>query len=94
MNTTRITVRNYFKGHSILHPRSDTDAPVEWHVDSYCVGGEDGVLAVFEHPDLPEGCIGFAQGDDGHWWFSGCIHRHWMPEYLNAIAAILYKAPS
>jgi len=84
MEKTRIKIYNYHSGHSIMHPIRPNEKPKVYDVEAYCVGGEEGVFATFEHPSFPPNCIGYAQGDDGHWWFAGLINRHWLPGIVEA----------
>ncbi len=87
MDKQRITVYNYFDGHSVLH-RKKNEMPDAYEVDAYCVGGENGVFATFNHPSFPPNCIGYAQGDDGHWWLVGVKHKDWLPEMTEAFTRI------
>ena len=53
-------------------------------VEAWCVGGKDGIFAIFTHPDNPV-ITCYAQGDDGFWWFAGRHHQAWDAEILDAI---------
>lgn len=97
MKKQHIQVYDYTLGHSIMHPRSrfgkmgdfDWDEYNVLDVEAYCVGGVDGVQAIFEHESFPPGCVGIASGDDGNWWLVGVIHKHWLPGWIDALQAIL-----
>ena len=83
-----ITVYDYFNGGSILHPIPDGQKPKAYKVKAWCVGGDEGIFAVFKHKDFPN-CTCYAQGDDGHWWFVGRHHEHWTPEIIEAFQAYM-----
>jgi hypothetical protein len=77
VDKTRIKVYCY-------NPHDGTMWPDVLEVDAYCVGGSDGVFAVFQHPEIPERfCI--AKGDDGHWQLSEQFHHNWLPKLIEAL---------
>lgn len=82
VETLTIKVHYYHSGGSIMHPH-DREPDVH-EVDAFVVGGEDGVFAAYWSPEH-EGQIDYAQGDDGHWWFAGRYHPHWIPEMAEAL---------
>jgi len=51
----------------------ETEDPVGFEVDAWCVGGEEGILAYFYYEN--RFCI--AHGDDGHWWLMYTCHKDW-----------------
>jgi hypothetical protein len=59
-------------------------------VNAWCVGGEDGVFALF--PD-PENANLFceAHGDDGHWWIVGRYSYPWAKQIIEAYQEISKK---
>ena len=72
-----ITVYNY---------RNDHGAPFKMTVTAQCVGGDEGVFAVFtmpKHPDL----IGMAWGDDGHWQLADVINKYRIDGIIEAFKA-------
>lgn len=77
MNKTTITVYDYTTADAV---RSAT-------VDAYCVGGIDGVYAVYPHPTDPN-CVALAVGDDGHWWFVQSFHKAWFASLAEAFQNI------
>ena len=88
MEKQTIIVHNYFSGGSILHRvRYDEDI-TSYEVEAYCVGGEDGVFAIYQSPTYPD-CFEYAQGDDGHWWFAGVMSKSWYPQIVEAMNSIL-----
>ena len=68
---------------------NDADAVKKYEVEANCVGGDEGVFATFEHESLPDGCIGYATGDDGHWVMQGEIDKNWVPGMIAAFKAII-----
>ena len=88
MEKQTIIVHNYFSGGSILH-RVRYDEDIEsYEVEAYCVGGEEGVFAIYQSPK-GEDWYEYAQGDDGHWWFAGVMSKSWYPQIVEAITAII-----
>lgn len=61
----KITVFNYHSGGSIMLPKREDELPDTYEVEAWCVGGEEGIFAVFPHP-TQENSVMYAQGDDGH----------------------------
>jgi hypothetical protein len=58
--------------------------PREMIVNASCVGGEDGIMAFFPHPDN-EDLMGIAHGDDGNWWYISSCSNDWVPQIINAL---------
>lgn len=88
----RCKIKVYDYG-SILHPIPRNQMPVCYEVEANCVGGEEGVFAVFEHPSFPEGCVGLAGGDDGHWWLTDKIHKSHIKGIIAAYQGIEVEEP-
>jgi hypothetical protein len=61
--------------------------PYEMKVDAFCVGGKEGVFAVFPTP-ISSKWVGFANGDDGHWKLSGIFSKEWLKDIVTALNAI------
>ena len=81
----KITVYDYFSGGSILHPLDKGEKSKHYFIIAWCVGGKDGIFAVFKDPRYPSQDItAYAQGDDGHWWFAGRHDRSWTAEIAEA----------
>lgn len=59
----------------------------EMKVKAVCVGGEEGVFAVFRMPNNDQ-IIGFASGDDGHRWLTETHHVDWIGRIAEAIKEI------
>ena len=86
IETKRIVVYDY---HDAMHGRppwrpNPTDPPTRYEVDAWCVQGETGFRAFFYIGD--KFCE--ARGDDGSWWLSGTMHKHWVKEFKAVVAAI------
>lgn len=92
MRKCKIVVWDYFSGGSVLHPLSENEKPKAYKVNAWCVGGKDGVFAVFKHKDFPS-CTCIAEGDDGHWWLVDSHNKHWTPEIVKALQAHLGVKP-
>ena len=63
---------------------NDHDMPNVLEVNAICVGGKEGVFAVFKMPNNDQ-LIGFASGDDGYWYLTEIYHIHWISEIVEAI---------
>lgn len=70
-----IEVNNY--GH-------DERFPGRQKVMAFCVGGNEGVKAYFQHPENINWMV-MADGDDGHWWVSGVISKYWVKGMIVAL---------
>jgi len=58
--------------------------PRELIVNASCVGGSEGIMAFFPHPDSKDHtCI--AHGDDGNWWLSDTYSNMWVEQIINAL---------
>lgn len=84
MEKYTIKVRNECSGGSINHRIPDDQEPAVYEVEAYCVGGDEGVWAIYQSPSNPE-LLEYAQGDDGFWWFAGTMHKWWFPQMAEAI---------
>jgi hypothetical protein len=62
--------------------------PQELDVDAECVGGLEGVYAVFQHPTNPR-WVCTAQGDDGYWTLSNIFDKHWLQGHVDALSKFL-----
>ncbi len=78
MRLCKITVYNYHNEHG---------APYKVTVNALCVGGDEGVFAVFRMPNHPD-WIGTANGDDGHWRLSSVKCEAWLDEMITALSAV------
>ena len=76
MKLEEITVDNW--GHNEKFPRGRTK------VMAYCVGGNEGVKAYFNHPENYD-WICIADGDDGSWWLTGVIAKYWLKGMIVAM---------
>ena len=56
-------------------------------VTAQCVGGNEGVFAVFPMPDHPDR-IGMAWGDDGHWQLADVIGKPWLGDIIEAFKMV------
>ena len=68
------------------HP-NDHDMPIVMNVTAQCVGGDEGVFAVFTMPAHPDR-IGIAKGDDGHWCLVESIGKFWLDDIIEAFKAM------
>lgn len=73
-----ITVYNYHDSHG---------APFKMNVKAQCVGGDEGVFAVFTMPNHPDR-IGMAWGDDGHWQLADVHGKAWIDGIIEALQAV------
>lgn len=78
MEPIPITVYEYINDH---------DMPNVLEVNAFCVGGKEGVFAVFKMPNNDQ-LIGFASGDDGHWWLTKTHHINWIGRIAEAIKEV------
>lgn len=60
-----------------------------FEVEAFCVGGVEGVFAVYQVPGQPD-LIGFAAGDDGFWREIGSYSKGWLPLIQEALACMRY----
>ena len=88
MKKQTIRVRNPFSGGSIMHLKREYEETEYYEVEAYCVGGDEGVWAIYESSKFP-GCYEYAQGDDGSWWFAGVMAKSWYPEIVEAITSMI-----
>lgn len=72
----RITVYNYHNDHGV---------PFKMNVNAQCVGGDEGVFAVFL---IGTERIGMAWGDDGHWQLADVHGRAWLDDIIEALQVI------
>lgn len=77
MEQCDITVYNYHNSHG---------APFKMNVTAQCVGGDEGVFAVFPMPNHPDR-VGMAWGDDGHWQLAEVHGRFWLDDIIEALKA-------
>ena len=89
METTRITVYDHsgarFGASNRQIVKYLEQKPVEYHVNAYCVGGEDGIQAYWTQ----DGMLYIANGDDGLWWLTGIFCASWTPETIAALTSTL-----
>lgn len=78
---------------SIMHPIPRDQEPKCYEVVANCVNGKEGVFAVFEHPSFTEDNIGTAEGDDGHWIFTGQVHKAWIDGIVAAYQGVERETP-
>jgi hypothetical protein len=78
MKQIEITVYNYENKYGV---------PYKMTINAFCVGGEEGVFAVFQIPTNPK-WIGFADGDDGHWVLHKVFDKGWREGIIEALNAI------
>lgn len=78
MKPIQITVYEYI---------NDDDMPNVLEVNAFCVGGREGVFAVFRMLNSDQ-LIGFASGDDGHWQLTETHHVHWISGIAEVISMI------
>jgi hypothetical protein len=58
--------------------------PRQLIVNASCVGGSEGIMAFFPHPDNKDlTCI--AHGDDGNWWITDIYSNTWIEQIINAL---------
>jgi len=92
MRKCKITVFDYSDAtHNASARHYDKDNPpkvVEYNVEAYCVGGDEGVRAYF----IKDGCLYSAHGDDGHWWLTSIIGLGWVPEMIEALEVIVEES--
>jgi hypothetical protein len=79
----KITVYNYHSGFSVMHPKEENKLPEVYDVEAWCVGGDEGIFAVFPHPTRKDSVM-YAEGDDGHWWFVGTCGNSWVHKIIHA----------
>jgi hypothetical protein len=79
MRLVQITVYNY---------KNEFHLPGKLVVNAFCVGGDEGVFAVFRIPS-DHNLIGFAYGDDGHWQIAKVYHQHWLEGIVEALNALM-----
>ena len=72
-----ITVCDYRKGDAKTLP----EPPELYHVEAHCVGGDEGVFAVFRKGKK----IFLASGDDGHWWVIATFSDYWAAGLIIAL---------
>jgi len=87
MRKCRIDVYDYG---TAMQPLPRDQRPKCYTVDANCVGGKEGVLATFQHPDLPDDCFGIAKGDDGSWSLIATFHKGWIKEMLLGLHSTQY----
>ena len=84
MKKQRINVWDYqdaVHGGNIWHAQEEEKS---YDVDAFCVGGDEGVYAIFENPiDVNTFCI--AYGDDGHWYITGRFGKSWIKEIISKL---------
>ena len=78
MRPCPITVYNYKEAFYL---------PGKMEVKAFCVGGPEGVFAVFKIPS-DHNLIGIAYGDDGHWQLAKVYHIHWLTGITEALKAV------
>ena len=85
MRKCKITVYDYSDArHNASARHYDKGSPpevVEFNVEAYCVGGDEGVRAYW----VQDKRLYIAHGDDGHWWLDSVIAVHWAPEMIEAM---------
>ncbi len=85
MRKCKITVYDYSNArHNASASHYDKNNPpevVEFNVEAWCVGGDEGVQAYWIQDDT----MYTAHGDDGHWWLDSTIAVGWAKEMAEAI---------
>lgn len=74
----KIKVHTFFGGEPNREPEVE-------EVEAWCVGGDEGVFAVWQHPE-EEDWINIAHGDDGHWVFEKTISKFWVDGIIEALS--------
>jgi hypothetical protein len=77
MRKCKITVYDY-------RDRPDTATPDKYEVEAWCVGGDEGIRALFCQGNT----IYEVNGDDGHWWLVGASDKHWLNETIEMYQAM------
>lgn len=89
MRKCKITVFDYSDArHNSSARHYDKNNPpevVEYSVEAWCVGGDEGVRAYW----VQDSKLYTAHGDDGHWWLDGTIAVAWAPEMVKAMEATI-----
>ena len=89
MRKCKITVFDYSDAtHNASATHYNKDDPpeiIEYNVEAYCVGGDEGVRAYW----VQNRCMYTAHGDDGHWWLTSVIALGWVEEMIEALEGTL-----
>jgi len=85
MRKCKITVYDYSDArHNASARHYDKNHPpevVEFNVEAWCVGGDEGVKAYWVQDDR----LYTAHGDDGHWWLNSVTSVNWAPGMIEAM---------
>lgn len=57
------------------------DIPEVFSTNAWCVGGEEGIMAIFDSLHIPH-CFMIARGDDGFWWLTDECSPYWIPNII------------
>jgi hypothetical protein len=90
MRKCKITVYDYSDArHNASATHYDKNNPpevVEFNVEAWCVGGDEGVQAYWVQNEQ----LYIADGDDGHWWLNGVISVYWVPGMIKAMEEAIH----
>lgn len=78
MKKDKIFVYNYMQ---------DGRLPEKLEVEAFCVGGNEGIYAFFNHPEN-HNLVVCCDGDDGHWWVTRIINKYWLKGFLMALTEV------
>lgn len=85
----KITVYDYhgaIKSSAPWHYKENIN-PTRYDVEAWCVGGKNGIKAFFFINDT----LYEANGDDGHWWLIGIMHKDWLEKFKETINSIQFE---